>query len=297
MYLVIDIGGTFIKYALMDPAGTIIVKRQKPTPTTNLSVFKEVIFSIIEDHDLKELKGIAFSCPGTIDVNKGTIYHGGLLPFLHEVNLVKLVKERYGIDVAIENDAKCAALAELWLGSVKEARDSVVLVLGSGVGGGIIIDGKLHRGIHLSAGEVSYVMNEVNSQTRVGKFIGSECSAVQMVNRIAEVKKMKDPANGEAVFDFINGHDKETNAIFDEYCIQLGALILNLQYILDPEIIAIGGGISAQPVILERIEWAINELKKKNPIHNATPKVVTCKFRNDANLYGALYHFFQRLIS
>ncbi|NHC43204.1 ROK family protein [Bacillus sp. MM2020_1] len=294
MYLVIDIGGTFIKYALMDPAGSIITKRQKRTPITNLSDFKEVIFSIIEDQELKELNGIAFSCPGTIDVNKGTIYHGGLLPFLHEVQLAKIIKERYGIDVTIENDAKCAALAELWLGSVKEARDSVVLVLGSAVGGGIIIDGKLHRGFHLSAGEVSYIMNEVNSQTREGEFVGTVCSAVQMVARIAEVKKLKEPANGEVVFEFINGHDKEANAIFDEYCIQLAALILNLQYILDPEIVAIGGGISSQPMVLERIEWAINELKEKNPVHTAAPKVVTCKFRNDANLYGALYHFLEK---
>ncbi|MEH7097695.1 ROK family protein [Neobacillus vireti] len=293
MYLVIDIGGTFIKYALMNQAGDIIEKRKKRTPTTNLSKFKEVIFSIIEEHDLKELKGIAFSCPGTIDVKKGTIYHGGLLPFLHEVPLVKIIKERYEIDVTIENDAKCAALAELWLGSVKEAKDSVVLVLGSGVGGGIIIGGKLHRGFHLSAGEVSYVMNEVNAQSREGKFVGSECSAVQMVARIADVKQLNEPANGEAVFEFIKGYDKEANAIFDEYCIQLGTLILNLQYILDPEIIAIGGGISAQPILMERIEWAINELKKKNPVHTAIPEVVICKFRNDANLYGALYHFFK----
>ncbi|WP_160719549.1 ROK family protein [Bacillus sp. USDA818B3_A] len=293
MYLVIDIGGTFIKYALMNQAGDIIEKWKKRTPTTNLSEFKDVIFSIIEEHDLKELRGIAFSCPGTIDAEKGTIYHGGLLPFLHEVQLAKIVEERFGKDVTIENDAKCAALAELWLGSVKEAKDSVVLVLGSGVGGGIIIDSKLHRGFHLSAGEVSYVMNEVNPQTREGKFVGSECSAVQLVNRIAEVKKLKDPANGEAVFEFINAQDKEANAIFDEYCIQLGTMILNLQYILDPEIIAIGGGISSQPVVLERIEWAINQLKKKNPIHTANPKVVTCEFRNDANLYGALYQFLQ----
>src|SRR4051812_3832336 len=148
MYLVIDIGGTFIKYALMSQAGSIIEKRKKRTPTTNLSEFTEMLFSIIEEHNVKELNGIASSCPGTIDVNKGTIYHGGLLPFLHEVHLVKIIKEQYGIEVTIENDAKCAALAELWLGSVKEANDSVVLVLGSGFGGGIIIDGKLHRGFH-----------------------------------------------------------------------------------------------------------------------------------------------------
>ncbi|WP_462411610.1 ROK family protein [Neobacillus sp. Marseille-QA0830] len=291
MYIVIDIGGTFVKFALMDSSGNIIEKGKRPTPNADLSAFTSLIFSIIEEQDLSKVKGTAISCPGTIDVKNGVIYHGGLLTFLHEVNLVKVIYDRFGIDVSIENDAKCAALAELWLGSVKDAKDAVVLVLGSGVGGGIIVDGKLHRGFNLSAGEVSFVMSEVNGQTKEGEFVGSQSSAVRMVSRIAELKKLDNPTDGEAVFDFINGHDKEANAIFDEYCIHLGTLILNLQYILDPEIFAIGGGISSQPVVLERIQWAINELKQKYPFHTANPKVVTCQFRNDANLYGALYHY------
>jgi predicted NBD/HSP70 family sugar kinase len=291
MYLVIDIGGTFTKYALMDKAGNIIVKGKRPTPTTNLSDFKRVIFSIIEDQDLSKVKGIAISCPGVVDVNEGTIYQGGLLPFLHEVNLVKIINEKYGLDVTIENDGKCAALAELWLGSIKNTKDSVVLVLGSGVGGGIIINGELHRGFNLSAGEVSYVMSEVHPQTKEGNFVGTNCSAVNMVARIAELKNLDEPNDGMAVFEFIKEDDEEANTIFNEYCIQLGTLILNLQYILDPEIFAIGGGISSQPILIDRIVWAINELKQKNPIHTANPKVVTCRFRNDANLYGALYHF------
>jgi predicted NBD/HSP70 family sugar kinase len=291
MYLVIDIGGTYTKYALMDKAGNIIVKGKRPTPTTNLSDFKRLIFSIIEDQDLSKVEGIAISCPGVIDVNEGTIYQGGLLPFLHEVNLVKIINEKYGIEVTIENDGKCAALAELWLGSIKGTKDSVVLVLGSGVGGGIIINGELHRGFNLSAGEVSYVMSDVHPQTKEGNFVGSNCSAVNMVARIAELKNLDEPKDGMVVFEFINDDDEEANTIYNEYCIQLGTLILNLQYILDPEIFAIGGGISSQPVVIDRIKWAISELRQKNPIHTANPKVVTCRFRNDANLYGALYHF------
>jgi predicted NBD/HSP70 family sugar kinase len=223
-------------------------------------------------------------------VNTGIIYYGGLLTFLHEVNFREILEQRYEKEVFIENDAKCAALAELWLGSVKEAKDSVVLVLGSGVGGGIIIDGKLHRGIHLSAGEVSFVMNQIDSLSKEARFIGFECSAVEMVRQIAEVKQLPDVTDGQAVFEYINQQDEEAMAIFDQYCIQLAAHIYYLQYILDPEVFAIGGGISAQPILLERIKWALVEIKKTNPLHVATPKVVTCEFENDANLYGALYN-------
>lgn len=294
MYLVIDIGGTFAKYACMNSAGHIITKNKKRTPRTNLSDFKHLLFSIIEEQEVQKLKGIAISCPGTVDVETGTIYFGGSLPFLHEVNLTKIIHDKYGVKATIENDAKCAALAELWLGSVKGKKDSVVLVLGSGVGGGIIINGKLHRGINLSAGEVSFVMDKINLTTSKASFFGYHCSAVEMIRQIADLKQLKDQTDGEAVFDLINKHDIEASAIFDQYCLHLAVQILNLQYILDPELFAIGGGISAQPVLIERIQWALEEIKKKNPIHNANPQIVVCKFQNDANLYGALYHFFIR---
>ncbi|MGM0904172.1 MAG: ROK family protein [Bacillota bacterium] len=292
MYLVIDIGGTFAKYSLMDGAGNISEKNKKPAPRTNLSDFEAMLFSIIDEQDLTNIKGIAISCPGTVDIETGTIYYGGSFSFLHEVNLAKIIQDKYGKEVSIENDGKCAALAELWLGSVKEAKDAVVLVLGTGVGGGIIIDGKIHRGMNLSAGEMSYVMDRIDPVTRGASFFGYNGSAVEMVRKIAELKQLQDVTDGGAVFEFINQHDREAMEVFDKYCIHIASQILNLQYILDPEIFAIGGGISAQPILVERIKWAIDEVKAVNPMHVASPQVVPCQFRNDANLYGALYHFF-----
>jgi predicted NBD/HSP70 family sugar kinase len=292
MYLVIDIGGTFAKYALMDSAGNLTVRNKKLAPRTNYLDFEQMLFSIIEEQDLTTIKGIAISCPGKIDTETGTIYYGGSFPFLHEVNLAKIIGEKYGKEVSIENDGKCAALAELWLGSAKGTKDAVVMVLGTGVGGGIIIEGKIHRGINLSAGELSYVMNSIDPKTKEAEFFGYNGSAVEMVRKIAERKQLEDATDGVGVFEYINNHDREAIEIFDEYCIQIATQILNLQYILDPEIFAIGGGISAQPLLLERIKWAIEEVKKGNPLHMASPNVVSCKFRNDANLYGALCHFF-----
>lgn len=292
MYFVLDIGGTFIKYAMMDTAGNISSKGKMPAPRTNLDDFEEVLFGILDEHDLSAVKGIAVSCPGTVDVDTGMIYYGGSFPFLHEVNLAKRIGDRYEKDVSIENDGKCAALAELWLGSIKGAKDAVVLVLGSGVGGGIVVDGKLHRGVNLSAGEMSFVMDKIDMTSRKAQFFGSDCSAVRMVRLIGEAKQLDDPTDGEAVFEYINNQDEEANEIFNEFCFYLASQILNLQYILDPEIFAIGGGISAQPILIERTKWAIEEIKTANPPHMANPKIEVCKFRNDANLYGALYHFF-----
>ncbi|AYV66121.1 ROK family protein [Niallia circulans] len=292
MYLVIDIGGTYSKYALLNSAGEIIRKNKRLTIKTNLDDFKEALFSIIEEHDLTNIKGIAISCPGTVDVNSGVIYYGGSFPFLHEVNLARMIESKYDIETTVENDGKCAALAELWLGSIKGKKDAVVLVLGSGVGGGIVLDGKLHRGVNLSAGEISYVMSSLNPITRETSFMGALGSSALMVRRVAEVKQLGDVTDGEAVFNFINQGDGDAIAIFEEFCMHIAGQILNLQYILDPEIFAIGGGVSVQPILLERIKWAVEEIKQANPMHMAKPNIVACHFRNDANLYGALYHFF-----
>ncbi|EAD4940854.1 ROK family protein, partial [Listeria monocytogenes] len=100
---------------------------------------------------------------------------------------------------------------------------------------------------------------------------------------------------GEQVFELINQGDEEANAIFDVYIYELTSQILNIQYLIDPEIIAIGGGISAQPVVVDRLNEAVAEIKDANPYHAAQPKIVTCHFQNDANLYGALYNFFLQM--
>lgn len=291
MYLTIDIGGTLIKYAEMDQAGTIISKDKIGSTNTDIEVFRSKIYGIIESHDLEQLKGIAISCPGTIDVHSGQIFYGGFLPFLHEVNLVQELEEKYNIPVTIENDGKCAALAELWLGSIKDTTNAAVLILGSGIGGGIIIDGKIHHGANLFAGEVSYIMHSINLTTKQGNYFGLDCSAVQLIKRIANLKGLPDETDGEAVFEFIKQNDQQANEIFNAYCLLLATQIINLQCIIDPERFAIGGGISAQPILFERLAWALNEVKAANPILKVNTTVVPCQFRGDANLYGALYHF------
>lgn len=296
MYLTMDIGATFVKHALMDSEGNIITKGKHLTRRANLSEFEKGIYAIIDEYELNDIHGIAISCPGTIDVDTGLIYYGGYLTFLHQINLAERIKNKYNVDVFIENDGKCAAHAELWKGSVKDARNSVVLVLGSGVGGGIIVDGKVYRGVNYSAGEISYVTHRFDPHTKQGKYVGFDCSAVDMVKKIGQAKNFDNPADGERAFEYINQNDPEAMEIFDQYCLMIANQIMNLQYMLDPEVIAIGGGISAQPILIERINWALVEIKKEMPsllenLDKAESKVVACKFRNDANLYGALYNF------
>ncbi|MFP7223939.1 ROK family protein [Priestia filamentosa] len=288
MYLAFDIGGTFVKFALIDAAGNIQTKNKFPTPDNIETLTKYMIENYLSISE--KIKGIAISCPGTVDIRTGTIYYGGKLKYLHQQNFVKLLSETCKVPITVENDAKSAALAELWLGSIKGYDNALVLVLGSAVGAGLIIDGKLYRGKNLSAGEVSYTMN-LNPYNLKSNFFGPMGSSVNMIKSISEKKNID--VSGHHVFDLINNKDSEAVAIFDKYCLQLAEQIMNLQYLLDPEVIAIGGGISSQPIVVESIQQAIDKIKVNNPTHYANPNVVSCKFQNDANLLGALYNFFE----
>ncbi|MBF2545333.1 ROK family protein [Listeria seeligeri] len=291
MYFVYDIGGTFIKFALMENNGNIKMKDKFPTTAKSA---EELVAQMVEKFlpYKQAIKGIAVSCPGVVDSEKGVIYQGGSLLFMHEKNLAEMLARECHVPVVLQNDAKSAALAELWLGVAKDVHSAAILTLGSGVGGGIIMDGKLQSGYHLMAGEVSYMESDFDTERLRGEFFGRTGSAVELIKRIATKKNLTDKKDGEQVFALIAHGDEEANAIFNDYIYGLAIQILNIQYLIDPEIIAIGGGISAQPIVVERLNDAVAQIKAANPFHAAKPNIVTCRFQNDANLYGALYNFF-----
>lgn len=291
MYFVYDIGGTFIKFALVENNGNIKMKDKFPTTAKSA---EELVAQMVEKFlpYKQAIKGIAVSCPGVVDSEKGVIYQGGSLLFMHEKNLAEMLARECHVPVVLQNDAKSAALAELWLGVAKDVHSAAILTLGSGVGGGIIMDGKLQSGYHLMAGEVSYMESDFDTERLRGEFFGRTGSAVELIKRIATKKNLTDKKDGEQVFALIAHGDEEANAIFNDYIYGLAIQILNIQYLIDPEIIAIGGGISAQPIVVERLNEAVAQIKAANPFHAAKPNIVTCRFQNDANLYGALYNFF-----
>ena len=117
-YLTIDVGGTHIKYALMQETGELTQSGHLPTPAKSLDQFFESIFSIIDPHQ-EEIEGVAFSVPGKVDSHTGTIYFGGALTYLDQVCLKDVIKERYGLRASVQNDAKAAAMQRIGWGRVR----------------------------------------------------------------------------------------------------------------------------------------------------------------------------------
>lgn len=293
-YLVIDIGGTHVKFALMDVKGTILKRAKVDSKSENLIDFMQKIKAVCDTYQ-DEFEGIAISAPGKVDAQTNTLYFGGSLPFLDGVNFQKLLGDQYNVPISLENDGKCAVLAEYWLGNLKKTINSAVLVLGTGVSGGIIINGQLLRGSHFQAGEVSFMKANTTRHDWHGMY-GSTASAVELIEEINQLKHQAELTDGKKAFEYINAHDPQVWPVFEKYCYQVACLILNIQTVVDLEKYAIGGGISAQPIVIETIKKQYEKLLDEDEMLKNTltpPQIVTTKFKNDANLYGALYSLIQ----
>lgn len=289
-YLVIDVGGTFVKYALMNEQCEFIEKGKIPTIPEPLDAFIDSLTTIYRTYS-DQVAGIALSMPGLIDGSKGFMYTGGFISCISNLNIIETLQQQCPVPITVGNDAKCAALAELWQGSLQNCNNAITLVVGTGVGGAIIQNGRVLNGSHFMAGEFSYVLAGRTSQPSINQAFGL-CSGIPGLIRYAS-KKMHRPESeldGMTIFQAANcGHQNAIEAI-RSYSADLALQISNFRFILDPEKIAIGGGISAQPLFLQLIK---EELKKVNDIYEpwgiTIPEVVNCKFFNDSNLIGALY--------
>lgn len=316
MYLVFDVGGTFIKYAGMTSDGQITEKGKTPTPCQAGDSIDDFINVLTEVYKrfagIENVEGIAMGLPGQIDVERGIVYGGGALKYLDEVALGQLLSERCdGVPVSLENDAKCAALAEVWMGNAKDAKNACVIVFGTGVGGGIIIDGKVHHGSRMLAGEISYFLDNMTIEDldkikpieplpiyeayETNPFIiSSVVSTNALTYHVSKLKKMKpEEVKGEMIYQWVREGDKEVEEILEDFYFKIAKMCCSLYVTIDPDVILLGGGISAEPAFIEGIRKYVDKIKRITKVFNGI-KLDVCKYQNDSNLYGALYNFKQK---
>ena len=155
-YLTLDVGGSAIKYALLQEDLTILEKSSVPTPMDTLENFIETIGKIYDQFQ-DQIDGMALSMPGIIDPERGYQYTGGALRYIDKLETVEVLKKRCPTNITIGNDAKCAANAEIGFGNLQDIQDGAVVILGTGIGGCLIKDHKVHTGKQFSAGEFSFI--------------------------------------------------------------------------------------------------------------------------------------------
>lgn len=290
-YLAIDIGGTFIKYGIIKENAEILKKGKKPTPST-----LEELLEIVEE--LKEIDkgitGIAVSAPGAVGED-GIIYGTSAIPYLHGPNVKDLIIAHTNLPVYMENDANCAAYAEVWKGAAKGKENVLAVVIGTGIGGAVIKNGELHKGANLHGGEFGYMLMhpEIDKEGNTWSWAASTLALVQKVADLKGVNKHE--LSGEYIFELAEDGDVICQKAIEEFYHLLAFGIYNLQYMYDPELILIGGGISAREDLIKEINHKIdNILKKVNP-GGIVPVLATCEFRQDSNLLGAVYGFMKHV--
>ena len=291
IYLAIDVGGTNIKYGLIDRGGKLVEKHTVPTPQDSFDKFVGALNQLIAQYG-ERLKGVALSVPGTVVHPQELILGGGNVPFLDHKELPKYLKVPAGVPLAVENDGKSAALAEMWLGNLNGVVNGAAIVLGTAIGGGLIINQHLYAGSHFQAGEFSFMSNshDFSEKNIIGFNLGS---AVGMIEHVSEALNLPTKKDGRAVFAEINQGNPIALKIFHEFCREIALLIINVQSVVDMERFVIGGGISAQPIVISSIDAAYEEARQQIPLLDKTfhrPEIVAGKFQNDANMYGALYN-------
>ena len=252
-----DLGGTHLRVALVDEAGTILQQLKQPTPTCESpDAILNALASAAEKWHAGELPVVAASImvPGAVDSAKAFVLQAPNVPSLANFGLKAALEQRLGWPVFLENDANAAAIGEMWLGAAHGCRDVISVTLGTGVGGGVILNGKLWRGAHGSAGEIGH--------TTVDPFSGLKCkcgntgclelfASATAIVRMTREELSSHPQSSlsvegltaERVYEAGRNGDELALSVFKRFGMYLGVGLANLINLIDPEIIVLTGGV------------------------------------------------------
>lgn len=289
-YISIDIGGTAIKYGIIDETGAIVKKDQMPTEAWNGGLFiQNKVIRIVETlQPDADIGGICISTAGMVDTEEGKIFYAGpSIPEYTGIRYKEVLEERFHLPCEVENDVNCAGLAECVSGAGMGAKIVLCLTIGTGIGGSIIIDGKVFHGASNSACEVGYMsMMDSNFQTLGASSILSK--------KVAERKgETGECWNGKRIFEEAKNGDQICRQAIEEMVDVLGKGIANICYVMNPEIVILGGGIMAQEAYLY---GPIREAIDRHLVYSIAEHtgLAFAKHQNDAGMLGAFYHYRQK---
>lgn len=293
-YICLDIGGTSIKYGLLNIEGEILVSGSVATRIIKnenyiLADVKKIIKNIQEEYGMVyDIKAVCVSTAGVVDPVEGKIvYAGPTIPLYTGTEIKKDIEKIFNLPCTVENDVNCAGLGEYWKGAGTNSKSLVCLTIGTGIGGSIILEGKLFNGFSFTAGEIGYM--NVN-----GNYIQEIASTKYLVDRVKEDKKCLEGIDsgftGIEIFELAKNKDKICIDAIDEMIKNLSIGIRNIIYLLNPEVIVIGGGITAQK---EYLEQKIRDEVNAGLISDSFRKtrIELAKQQNQAGLLGALYNY------
>ena len=305
-YLGIDIGGMTVKGIVIDKSGSAVAEGSIATQSENgaeamCANIASLISQLLHKADARkgDIAGVGIGCPGIIDSERGRVVFAGNIS-LSDYPLAEQIEGRTGLKVKLTNDANAAALGEAKFGAASNYKNSILVTLGTGVGGGIVIDGKLFEGGKSAGTEIGHTVIVKNGlQCNCGRrgCLEKYASASALTEQTKEAMKAhKDSAMwkgydlstacGKTPFDYCES-DEAAKLVVDGYISYLACGIINLANIFRPEVIMLGGGVSEQG---ERLTAPLQKLldgELMGGTDYAPVKIVKAALGSRAGAYGA----------
>ena len=298
-----DVGGTHIRAAVVDQDGKILLRTKQNTPQANDpdEIVRALVNAVREGEKLgiaNEITAVSVVVPGTVDVEKGMVVRAPNVPSLNGFQLTDDLSSELNRSALIENDANAAAVGEMWLGAGRGKRTIVCVTLGTGVGGGIVLDGKLWRGVDGAAAEIGHMCVDPFGGVACG--CGSRgclevyASATAIVRMTREAKPRypesvldeKEELTSQIIFDAGVAGDELALEVFRRMGVYLGIGLANLINILNPEMIVIGGGLANGWQLFEK-NMRQQVAERAFPLLAARVQIVRAACGDDAGLLGA----------
>jgi len=298
MKIGVDVGGSHIGLGIVDEDGRIIYKKEKDYKFHKkdmseivINTIIELIKEIVEENriDIKEIESIGIAFPGT--VSNGIVIKAENLG-IKNLEIEKELRKEYDIPIYLQNDAKCAAIAEKKFGSLKTYDDAIFLVIGTGIGGAVFLDGKLLKPKRYSGFEVGHtVIRESKEKCNCGRIgcFETYSSMKRFKQEIKEEFKLSD-TDGKKIKEFIiqNKDNEKLESIISKYLDGLVSGITNLVNLFEPEIISLGGSFAYyEDILLKKLEKRIIERGELFNREGEIPKFTVAELKNDAGIIGA----------
>lgn len=302
----IDVGGTNVKIALVNDKGNILYSNSVPTRAEmgyeyTVNNIKQAIRDLITETKVTNIEGIGFDFPGQIDYQRGIVRLAPNIPGWVNIPISEIIEKEFGISTRIDNDVHCAALGELKFGAGKGCENFICMTVGTGIGSGIVINGKLVRGASNAAGELGHIKLQMNSGPLCGcgdygclEAFASGPSIVAMAEEYilgGKSTKYREMSSGGEITPYIVAEaakqgDPVARRIFTTIGEYIGIGLTSVVNLLNPEKIIIGGGVAdAGEILLEPIR---NTIKKRAMIvAGQAVEIVPAKLANTAGVIGA----------
>lgn len=306
MYIGIDLGGTNIAVGLVDDNGKIL--HQSSTPTINTRPYTEIVkdmaelaISVTESAGYKkeDIKAVGIGSPGTVDNKNGVVVYANNLK-MDNAKIAEEFKKIWDIPVNMENDANAAAFGE-YIATGANSSSFVFITLGTGVGGGVVLNGEILRGFNNAGGELGHMVIDYNGKSCTCGRKGCWEAYASVTALISQTKEAmeKNPdslmhniakdfgkINGRVAFDAAKAGDKAGKEVVDQYIEYVADGIASIINIFQPEKLVIGGGISKEG---DYILTPLKEYVDKNDYNKKMPKteIQIAKLFNDAGIVGA----------